>query len=125
MAIAILEDQPISTEAMLTKARAFYLFDPFINQLFKFLLTPIIVDGKQNESQLLSTYAFWTLLSVWYLLWWSGTSICILGFEDFAVVKYISKNKLSLGPCGPALGKLSHEQMVDQLCVAQKQNKAN
>lgn len=110
---------------MLTKAETFYLFDPFINQLFKFLLTPIIVDGKLNESQLLSTYAFRTLLSVWYLFWWSGISTCILGFEDFTVVKYISKNKLSLGPCGPALGKLSHEHMVDQLCVAQKQNKAN
>lgn len=64
MGIAILEDQPISTEAMLTKAGAFYLFDPFINQLFKFLLTPIIVDGKQNESQLLSTYASYTVISV-------------------------------------------------------------
>lgn len=64
-----------------------------------------------------------TLLSVWYPFLWSGTSI--LGFEEFTVVKYISKNKLSLGPCGPALGKLSHEQVVDQLCVAKKQNKAN
>lgn len=107
MGIAILEDQPISAEAMLTKPGAFYLFDPFINQLLKFLLTPNIVDGKQNKSQLLSIYAFWTLLSVWYLFWWSGT-ICILGFEEFTVLKYISKNKLSLGPCGPALGNLSH-----------------
>lgn len=90
----------------LIKTGAFYSFEPFIKQLFKFLLTPIIVDGKQWE--LAAVYlCIWTPFSVWYLFWWSCTSISVLGFEEFTVVKYISKNKLSLGSCGPALGILS------------------